>query len=77
MLILYTRTGCPFCTKVFNAASDLGIILEERNIADGKNLAELLKEGGKRQVPFLVDKERGISLYESDDIVEYLKSNVV
>ena len=28
--------------------------------------------GGKRQTPFLVDEERQITMYESDDIIEYL-----
>ncbi len=74
MKILYTKTGCPFCKKVLDAAQELGIILQERDIADPKNLAELMEKGGKRQVPFLIDEEKGISMYESGDIVEYLKS---
>ena len=32
--------------------------------------------GGKRQVPFLVDTDRNIQMYESDDIIEYLKTVV-
>ncbi len=73
MLILYTKTGCPFCEKVLSAAGKLGITFHERNIADEKNLKELMEKGGKRQVPFLIDEERGVSMYESDDIVKYLK----
>ncbi|MDP3726456.1 MAG: glutathione S-transferase N-terminal domain-containing protein [bacterium] len=74
MLILYTKTGCFFCKKVLDRAHELGVPLEERNIADEKNLRELMEKGAKRQVPFLVDEERGVSMYESDDIVKYLNS---
>ena len=34
----------------------------------------LIKIGGKRQVPFLVDNERNIQMYESNDIIEYIKT---
>ncbi|MBI2108670.1 MAG: glutathione S-transferase N-terminal domain-containing protein [Parcubacteria group bacterium] len=76
MLILYVKTGCPFCAKVLRAAAEIGITLDERNIADEKNLADLMEKGGKRQVPFLVDEEKGVSMYESDDIVKYLESRI-
>ena len=36
-------------------------------------LDELMEKGGKRQVPFLVDEENGVSMYESDDICRYLE----
>ena len=73
MIILYTKTMCPYCRKVLDKVEELGITIDERNMADPKNLAELMEKGGKRQVPFLVDEERGVSMYESDDIVEYLE----
>lgn len=34
----------------------------------------LIKIGGKRQVPFLVDKDRNVQMYESSDIIEYVKT---
>jgi len=76
MLILYTKTGCPYCKKVLDKLEELGTSFDERNIADEKNLHELIEKGGKRQVPFLIDEERGISMYESDDIVQYLVSRI-
>ena len=74
MLILYTKTGCPFCVRVLTKFSELGLQFDEYNIADEKNLQELLSRGGKRQVPFFVDQERGVSMYESGDIISYLES---
>ena len=73
MLILYTKIMCPYCRKVLDKVGELGIAIDERNMADPKNLAELMEKGGKRQVPFLIDEEAGVSMYESDDIVEYLQ----
>ncbi|MBI1999309.1 MAG: glutathione S-transferase N-terminal domain-containing protein [Parcubacteria group bacterium] len=73
MLILYTRTGCPFCEKVKAALAALGLSYDERNIADPALLQELLRRGGKRQVPFLIDEKTGKAMYESDDIIRYLE----
>lgn len=75
MLILYVKTGCPFCHKVLDMAAEHGIALEEKNIADEVVAAELVARGGKRQVPYLVDGERGVEMYESGDIVAYLREH--
>lgn len=75
MLTLYVRTGCPFCHKVLATGEELGISFEERNIADDTIAAELVTRGGKRQVPYLVDSERGVEMYESMDIDAYLREH--
>lgn len=75
MLTLYVKTGCPFCAKVLAEGQDLGIAFDEKNIADAGVADELIARGGKRQVPYLVDAERGVEMYESGDIVEYLKTH--
>lgn len=75
MLILYMRPGCPYCAKVFRVAEVLGVVFDERNINDPAVNAELLARGGKRQVPYLVDSERGIEMYESDDIIAHLHAS--
>lgn len=75
MLTLYVKTGCPFCHKVLDAGTELGVLFEEKNIADDAVATELVARGGKRQVPYLVDSERGVEMYESDDIVVYLREH--
>lgn len=75
MLTLYVKTGCPFCHKVFDVGKELGVSFDEKNIADDAVAAELVARGGKRQVPYLVDSERGVEMYESDDIVAYLRGH--
>lgn len=52
----------------FNVTFDLRDISEDETA-----LAELLDKGGKQQVPFLVDTERGVSMYESSDIIDHLR----
>ena len=78
MLILYVKQTCSFCHKVRTFAVTSGIPLEQKDInANPEIMAELIERGGKRQVPYLVDQKAGVSMYESDDIVNYLKKNYV
>lgn len=72
MLTLYIKTGCPFCHRVLETGEKLDISFEEKNIADDAIAAELIARGGKRQVPYLVDNDHEVEMYESDDINEYL-----
>ncbi len=76
MFILYILETCPYCNKVVNFLNENKISYEKRDITIPENLDMLLKIGGKRQVPFLLDSENNISMYESDDIINYIKSKV-
>lgn len=71
-LELYKRNSCPYCVRVMNVIDDLGIDVQMRDIQqDPDNLQRLIEVGGKRQVPCLfID---GSPLYESADIIEFLK----
>lgn len=73
MLTLYVKTGCPYCLKVLDTLEELGVPFEEKNIADDAVAAELVARGGKRQVPYLVDDENDVEMYESADISTYLR----
>lgn len=75
MLTLYVKTGCSHCRKVLDTGKELGLSFEERNIADDVVVAELIARGGKRQVPYLVDSEHNIEMYESLDIDAYLRAH--
>ena len=76
MYTLFYRPTCPYCHKVLNAGESLGVEFDLRNIAEEDHRAELVARGGKQQVPFLVDEQKGVEMYESDDIVEYLERAV-
>ncbi|CAG7585805.1 hypothetical protein PEPTYR26121_00222 [Peptoniphilus tyrrelliae] len=75
-LRLYVGTTCPFCKKVESFMEDNGIdSVEIKNIDEDKDAREyLIEKGGKKQVPclFIGDK----ALYESLDIIKYLKDNL-
>lgn len=71
--ILYVGTVCPFCKKVENFLNEENIELEIVNIEKDRDaMQKLIEEGGKRQVPCLYHD--GEYLYESDDIIEFLKT---
>ncbi len=76
MLTLYVKTGCPYCDKVLSAAQELNIELNLKNVADEAIALELTTRGGKLQMPYLVDGANGTEMYESDDIIEYLRDRV-
>lgn len=71
--ILYVKAECPYAAKVLAYAAEHGILFEERNVDDPDIADELIERGGKRQVPYLVDVEEAVEMYESEDIIEYLK----
>jgi glutaredoxin 3 len=74
MLTLYVKTGCPYCAKVLAAGEELGIEFDQKNIADPAVADELMARGGKRMVPYLVDEDAAVEMYESDDIITYLET---
>ena len=74
MLDLYILEDCPYCKNVLTFLDEMGIKFNKIDIIDKKNEDTLVQLGGKRQVPFLVDKDRNIQMYESGDIIEYLKT---
>ncbi len=77
-LELFYKDSCPFCQKVirFIDKHELKDKIEFLDIvkdADAKK--RLVDEGGMNQVPCLfVD---GKPMYESSDIIEFLKSNLL
>ncbi len=75
MIKLYVKTGCRYCEAVLRKLHLENVEFSELNIADKVNAEDVLRLGGKFQVPFLVDEERGISIYESAMIIDYLDQN--
>lgn len=74
MFDLYILETCPYCKKVMSFLEEKNIKYNKINISDKAAEDALIQAGGKRQVPFLVDRDRNIQMYESYDIVEYLKT---
>ncbi len=74
MLDLFVLESCPYCRKVMDFLDKENIEYHKIDISDKESENSLIQIGGKRQVPFLVDVERNIQMYESKDIIEYLKT---
>ena len=74
MIELFILETCPYCKKVMSFLEGKDIKYRLINIANKESEESLIQIGGKRQVPFLVDNERNIQMYESNDIIEYLKT---
>lgn len=75
-MVLYQFKRCPFCVKTRRTIRRLGLNIEQRDARnDPKWNAELIKEGGKYQVPCLriTGDDGEVSwLYESTAINSYL-----
>lgn len=56
-VIIFTKTGCPYCAAAKSHYKNSSIPFEERNVHLNKGwLDELLKySGGQRKVPVIVD----------------------
>jgi glutaredoxin 3 len=74
-LILYHFVDCPYCQRVMDFLSKEGITVPMKDThEDPAYNDELIKIGGKPQVPCLVID--GKALYESLDIIEWFKKNI-
>ena len=74
-LELFKKDSCPYCQKVMKyiASSGRTDIIYRDIIEDEKADQQLVKVGGKRQVPCLfID---GKPMYESGDIVMWLQEH--
>jgi glutaredoxin len=76
MFILYYKEACPFCQRVLEVANNLGVEFELKDIEDNEELTnELIERGGKKMVPYLVDTKNNVEMYESGDIIEYIREH--
>ncbi|MBM9578717.1 glutathione S-transferase N-terminal domain-containing protein [Leptospira sp. 201903070] len=76
---LYQYLGCPYSAYVREEFSKMGLIagkdfelVEARRGTPGRE--EVVRLGGKNQVPFLVDGDT--QMYESRDIVTYVRQKL-
>jgi glutaredoxin 3 len=72
-LTLYHFMGCPYCGRVRDFMAKHNIEIPMKDIHEVPMYKdELVKIGGKKQVPCLVID--GKALYESMDIIDWLKT---
>lgn len=82
MLELYQADDCPYCEQVREKLMELGVSYINHNprtagkdVRNQQILDEMVSIGGKDEIPFLVDHQYGVELYDSEDIIDYLEEN--
>ena len=76
MFDLFILETCPYCKKVMDFLKENNIKYHKFDIINKDNILRLLSIGGKEQVPFLYDEDTNDKVYESDDIIEYVKKTL-
>jgi glutaredoxin len=73
-LTLYALDGCPYCETVHDALADAGLDYETVWVeAMHSARDEVRRVSGQRGVPVLVDDDRGVTMAESERILEYIE----
>ncbi|WP_440770104.1 glutaredoxin family protein [Natronorubrum sp. DTA28] len=76
MVTLYQLEGCPYCELVADRLDELEVDYESvwtEGLHSKRN--EVKRISGQRQVPVIVDDERGVTMPESERILDYLEAN--
>lgn len=73
-ITLYELEDCPYCITVANALQEADVPYETEWV-DGLHSKrdEVNRLSGQRAVPVLVDEERGVTMPESENILEYVE----
>lgn len=72
-LTLYELEGCPYCEKVADRLAELDLDYESiwvEGLHSKRN--EVKRASGQRGVPVLVDDQYGVTMAESENILDYI-----
>ncbi|SDQ26884.1 glutaredoxin family protein [Natronobacterium texcoconense] len=73
MVTLYELDGCPYCERVADRLEELDVDYESVWVdALHSDRDEVKRVSGQRGVPVVVDEEYGVTMAESDRILEFL-----
>ena len=71
---LYQLDGCPYCENVADRLDDLDVDYESVWVEPlHSDRDEVKRVSGQRAVPVLVDADSGVTMAESDRIIEYVE----
>ncbi len=72
-ITLYRLQACPFCERVVRRLNELDLDYQSRFVEPRHSERNVVKRiSGKRTVPAIVDRNTGVTMSESANIVEYL-----
>ncbi|WP_324758327.1 glutaredoxin family protein [Haloarcula sp. GH36] len=71
---LYQLDGCPYCEKVADRLDELGIDYESVWVdALHSDRDEVKRVSGQRGVPVLIDDDYGVTMAESEKILQFVE----
>lgn len=77
-IILYTKTGCPWCEGVLKLLRDKNVAFEEREVRGNKEYYdELVKKSGQTKTPTLDIDGFILADSDKDQVAEYMKGKGV
>jgi glutaredoxin len=75
-ITLYQLDGCPYCEKVADRLDELDVDYDTEWVEALHSERNEVKEvSGQRGVPVIIDDETGVTMPESDRILEYVESS--
>lgn len=82
MFELYQAEGCGYSANVRETLTALGLSYVIHNLvlppvrhATNRPMTSSEPSRGNDQIPFIIDHQHGVTMYESDDIVAYLEEH--
>ena len=63
MIRLFMLDTCGYCRRVIEYLDENNIPYEKIDISEKENEEALVRIGGKRQVPFIIDTDKNIEIY--------------
>ncbi len=73
-ITLYRLQACPYCERVVRALDRLDLAYRSRYVEPMHSERNVVKRvSGARSVPALVDRDTGVTMSESANIVDYLE----
>ena len=75
-LTLYRLEGCPYCERVVDRLDELDLDFESIWVeGEHSKRNEVRRVSGQRAVPVLIDDDHGVTMAESERILEYLDTS--
>ncbi|MFB6252127.1 MAG: glutaredoxin family protein [Halobellus sp.] len=76
-ITLYALDGCPYCEAVHDALRDHDVEYETEWVEGlHSERDEVKRVSGQRAVPVLIDEARGVTMNESENILQYVEQTL-
>lgn len=72
-IIVYVKTGCPWCKDVLSFLNEKGISYEERNVLDNEDfMKEMIEKSGQKKAPTLDIDGEILSDSDKEEVEKFL-----